>query len=76
MEKVGQKKISNVLGVKQPTVSKYMNGKLRMSIENALLLLEQLEIPIEAWVNPKAYFADPAGYMEQIGVKNDPQPEN
>lgn len=52
MKPITQKQIAEVLGVLQPTVSKYLNGKLDISAKDALKLKRALKIPIEAWENP------------------------
>ena len=55
MKRITQKQIAEVLGVKQPTVSKYVNNKLDLSIHDAIKLNKKLKIPFTAWVNIKDY---------------------
>jgi transcriptional regulator with XRE-family HTH domain len=43
MKKITQQKIANVLGVKQPTISKYKTGKLELSFKDALELKKHFE---------------------------------
>lgn len=60
MKTITQKQIAAVLRVKQPTVSKYLNGKLRLSVNNALLLEDKLGIPVTAWQDIKSYLSNPS----------------
>lgn len=59
MKTITQEQIGKVLQVKQPTVSKYLNGKLRLSVDNALLLEQELGIPVSAWQDIKSYLSNP-----------------
>jgi len=55
MKTITQSEIADFLGVKQPTVSKYLNGKLEISAKNANKLNKAFGIPFDVWENPKLY---------------------
>lgn len=57
MKKITQKVMSEVLGVEQPTISKYINGKLQLSVKDALTLEEELNIPVHAWTDIKSFLS-------------------
>lgn len=52
-----QEQIAETLGVKQSTVSKYLNGKLEVSVSQAIKLQDDLKIPIKAWRDIKSFIA-------------------
>lgn len=52
-----QEKIAETLGVNQPTVSKYLNGKLEVSVSQAIVLKDKLGIPLEAWRDIKSFIS-------------------
>ena len=60
MKKITQNEIAEILNVKQPTVSKYINGKLDLSIHDAIKLNEKLNIPYDAWKDIKSYLSSPS----------------
>jgi len=55
MKTFTQIEIAEFLGVKQPTISKYFNGKLEISAKDANKLNKKFGIPFEFWENPKSY---------------------
>lgn len=55
MKTFTQSDVAECLGVKQPTVSKYFNGKLEISAKDANKLNKKFNIPFELWDNPKLY---------------------
>lgn len=57
MKHITQKQMAKILGVKQPTISKYVNGKLDLSIHDAIKLNKSLKIPFNAWEDIKTYLA-------------------
>ena len=56
MKPFTQIELANFLGVKQPTVSKYLNGQLEISAKFANALEREFGIPTEFWDNPKTHF--------------------
>lgn len=52
-----QEQIAESLGVNQPTVSKYLNGKLEVSVNQAIKLKDRFGIPLEAWRDIKSFIA-------------------
>ena len=58
MKTFTQKEIALFLGKKQPTISKYFNGKLDISAKDASKLNKKFEIPFEIWENPKLYLQE------------------
>lgn len=52
-----QEQIAESLGVKQSTVSKYLNGKLEVSVNQAIKLEDDLRIPIKAWRDIKSFIS-------------------
>jgi len=55
MKTFTQNEIAKYLGIKQPTVSKYFNGKLEISAKFASRLNKKFDIPFEFWENPKLH---------------------
>ncbi|MDD5159666.1 MAG: helix-turn-helix domain-containing protein [Sulfuricurvum sp.] len=53
-----QSQMAAVLKVEQPTVSKYMRGKLDLSVGQAIQLRDAFGIPIDAWLNIKQWLLD------------------
>lgn len=53
MKTFTQKEIANVLGVRQPTISKYFNGVLEISAKDAFTLHREFAIPFYVWEDPK-----------------------
>ena len=58
MKTFTQNEIAKFLGIKQPTVSKYFNGKLEISAKFASKLNKKFGIPFEFWENPKLHLQD------------------
>ena len=58
MKTFTQIEIAEFLGVKQPTISKYFNGKLEISAKDANKLNKKFGIPFEFWENPKSYLQE------------------
>ena len=58
MKTFTQIEIAEFLGVKQPTISKYFNGKLEISAKDANKLNKKFGIPFEFWENPKLYLQE------------------
>lgn len=50
MENLTQKDIADCLNVKQSTISKYKTGKSQISLVNANILKEKLNIPFSYWL--------------------------
>lgn len=51
-----QEEIAETLGVKQSTVSKYLNGR-DISVSNAIKIKDRFGIPLEAWRDIKSFIA-------------------
>jgi len=66
MKKITQTQIGEVLGIGQPTVSKYLNSKLEISLKQARLLKDELAIPFEAWQDIKKYLEDSNASEENL----------
>lgn len=52
-----QEQIAEALGVNQSTVSKYLNGRLDISVGQAIKLKDRFGIPLEAWRDIKSFIA-------------------
>jgi len=55
MKQFTQIELANCLGVKQPTISKYLNGQLRITATRANKLNKEFNIPFDFWEDPKSY---------------------
>ena len=66
MKTFTQTEIARFLGVKQPTISKYFNGKLEISAKDANKLKKKFEIPFEFWENPKSYLQNNSTSSKKI----------
>lgn len=53
MKTFTQKEIALILGVQQPTISKYFSGALKITAKDALKLNRALGVPLEVWDDPK-----------------------
>jgi len=52
-----QSQMAAVLKVEQSTVSKYMRGKLDLSVGQAIQLRDAFGIPIDAWLDIKSWLS-------------------
>lgn len=77
MKRITQQEMADVIGVEQPTISKYINGKLQLSVKDAIILEDSLGIPVHAWSDIKSFLStgsvtnsDPAAKGSHQGETN------
>ena len=53
MKKINQQQIADILGVRQGTVSKYLTGRSRITLEDALHVSKELKVPVQIFSDSK-----------------------
>jgi len=51
MKKINQNDIKEILGVSLATVSRYLSGKRRISLDTALKVSKTLNVPVDIFTN-------------------------